>query len=88
MNWFVITFALFAFASSALAQNSSTVPPTTVPGTNKYVVVGPKPEQGNPGKQITVTPDRFQTGGDNRTQPNESYGVTVTIPLGTIAPKK
>lgn len=84
-----ITFAI-AWISPTLAQQDNTtgIGSTAVPGTGGYLVVGPEPPKGNPGQQVTVSPNTFSTGGDNRTRPDTAYGATVTIPLGTLEKKR
>jgi hypothetical protein len=67
----------------------TTAPPSFgIPGTNGYAVVGPKPPPDNPGRQITVTPGTIPVDAGPRQPPQSAYGATVTVPIGTLQPRR
>ena len=88
---FIAVAAMFAAAAAnaqtAPASNSAT-PKITTKLLGKPVDIGAKPPPGNPGKNITLSPDTFNSPGTNRTLGDTALGATVTIPLGGEKGKK
>lgn len=64
------------------------LPTYTVPLTKGYAVVGAQPAPGNPGQQITVSPTKIPVPVGNNQAPQSAYGASVTVPIGTLSPKR